>query len=321
MNTTNDSDNGAMVNTSEKQRAANRANAKKSTGPKTPAGKALVALNSVAHGIYSVSPVIEELESKRSWTAYRFAMLDYLAPVGMVEMTLAERITLAAWRLRRVARFEAEQIRLEQEGAMEHVSRGLGYKLNRDLDEAGLQEMLDEPKWREERCQRVSALLTASDETPLSGEDAEDLLWFAHEALGQTEQFEGYCKQLPAPEAWNLRLIRQLIRGLSEQHRKPFEEFLRTLSERAAEEWATAHLAASHARARVDQYRREHLLPDTESLEKIQRYESHLSRQFHRDLHEFQRLQAARLGHPVAAPIAIDVEVSTESKSEPGGAE
>jgi hypothetical protein len=236
-------------------------------------------------------------------------------------MTLAERITLAAWRLRRVVRFEAEQIRLEQEDALEEVSRRLRYKLDRDLDEAGLQEMLDEPKWREERCQRVSALLTATDETPLSGEDAEDLLWFAHEQLGQTKQFEGFWKQLPAPEAWKVGLIRQLIRGLSDQHRKPFDGFLRTLSDRAAEEWATAHLTASLARARVDQYRREHLLPDTEALEKIQRYESHLSRQFHRDLHEFQRLQAARLGHPVAAPIAIDVEVSTESKSEPGGVE
>ena len=120
-------------------------------GQKTAAGKALVALNSVAHGIYSVSPVIDELESKRSWTAYRFAMLDCLAPVGMVEMTLAERVTLAAWRLRRVARFEAEQIRLEQEDALEEVSRRLGYKLDLDLDEAGLQQMLEEPKWREER--------------------------------------------------------------------------------------------------------------------------------------------------------------------------
>jgi hypothetical protein len=321
MNMTNDSDNGAPLRSSEKQQATNRANAKKSTGPRTPTGKALVALNSVAHGIYSVSPVIEEVESKRSWTAYRFAMLDCLAPVGMVEMTLAERITLAAWRLRRVAHFEAEQIRLEQEDALEEVGRRLGGKLDRDLDEAGVQEMLDEPKWREERWQRVSALLTASDETPLSGEDAEDLLWFVHEQLGQTKQFDGYCKQLAAPEVWNVGLIRQLVRGLSDQHGKPFDEFSRTLSERAAEEWATGEVMAKLARARIDQYRREHLLPDTESLEKIQRYESHLSRQFHRDLHELQRLQAARLGHPVAAPIAIDVEVSTESKAEPGGAE
>lgn len=160
----------------------------------------------------------------------------------------------------------------------------------------------------------MSALLTASDETPLSGEDAEDLLWFVHEGLGQTKQFEAYCKQLPAPETWNVGLIRQLIRGLSEQHRKPFEEFLRTLSERAAEEWATAHLTASDGHARVDKYRREHLLPDTATLEKIQRYESHLSRQFHRDLHELERLQAIRLGHPVAAPIVVDIDVASEVK-------
>jgi hypothetical protein len=309
------------MNANDKQLVANRTNALKSTGPKTPTGKAMVALNSVAHGIYSVSPVIEEMESKRSWTGYRFAMWDGLAPVGMVEAILAERITLAAWRLRRVARYETEQIRLEQEGAMEEVGRRLGYKLNRDLAAVDVQEILDEAKWRGERYQRVSALLTASDETPVSGEDAEDLLWFVHERLAQTKQFEGYWKQLPAPEAWNVGLIRQLVRGLSEQHRKPFDEFLRTLPDRAAEEWATAHVTASDAHARVDQYRRKHLLPDTETLQKIQRYESHLSRQFHRDLHELQRLQAMRLGHPVAIPIAIDVDVSTESKSEPGGAE
>ena len=78
---------------------------------------------------------------------------------------------------------------------------------------------------------------------------------------------------------------------------------------------ATDELSLDTARlahARVEQYRREHLLPDTETLEKIQRYESHLGRQLHRDLHELQGLQAARLGHPVAAPVAIDVDVISE---------
>jgi hypothetical protein len=313
---TNDSDNGALVNRSERKSAANRANAKKSTGPKTPAGKALVALNSVAHGFYAITPVVEEMESKRAWTGYRLAMLDSLAPLGMVEMTLAERITLTAWRLRRVGRFEADQIRLEQEDALEHVGRELGYKLNRNGAAVDVQELLDEAKWREERCQRVSALLTAGDETPLSEEDAEDLLWFAFEQLGQTDHFDGYCKQLPAVEAWNVGRIRQLIRSLSDQYHKLFDEFLRTLSERAGKEWATAHWTAKDARTRVDKYRREHLLPDTESLEKVQRYEAHLSRQFHRDLHELQRLQAARLGNPVALPVAIDVDVVSESQSE-----
>lgn len=39
------------------------------------------------------------------------------------------------------------------------------------------------------------------------------------------------------------------------------------------------------------------------------RYESHLGRQFHRDLHELERLQARRLGQSVAAPLAVDVDV------------
>ena len=51
------------------------------------------------------------------------------------------------------------------------------------------------------------------------------------------------------------------------------------------------------------------------------RYEAHLSRQFHRDLHELQRLQAMRLGHPVTVPMAIDVDLISGPKAEPGGAE
>lgn len=310
----NDSNQSAIGKTSIKQIAANRANALKSTGPKTPTGKALVALNSVAHGIYSVSPVIEELESKRSWTAYRLAMLDSLAPIGMLEAIIAERIILTAWRLRRVARYEADQIRINQEGAMEEVGRQLKYELDLGRPELDVQDILEEARWREERWQRVSALSTASDETPISAEDAEDLLWFAHEQLGQTEHFEGYCKQVPAPEAWTFGLIRQLVRGLAEHDGKPFEELVRTLCDRMAGEAAQSRQTAEKAIARVNEYRREHLLPDTETLEKIQKYESHLSRQFHRDLHELQRLQAMRLGHPVAAPIAIDIEVASDAK-------
>lgn len=39
--------------TTEKQIAANKANAQKSTGPKTDAGKQVVAMNAISHGILS----------------------------------------------------------------------------------------------------------------------------------------------------------------------------------------------------------------------------------------------------------------------------
>lgn len=46
------------------------------------------------------------------------------------------------------------------------------------------------------------------------------------------------------------------------------------------------------------------------TLGKFRRYEAHIDRTLYKALHELQRLQAARLGHKVSAPIAIDIDVS-----------
>jgi hypothetical protein len=45
---------------SDKQLAANRANAKKSTGPKSPKGKALCRLNGFQHGFTGLAVVMTE---------------------------------------------------------------------------------------------------------------------------------------------------------------------------------------------------------------------------------------------------------------------
>jgi hypothetical protein len=54
---------------------------------------------------------------------------------------------------------------------------------------------------------------------------------------------------------------------------------------------------------------RERMLPDGDTLQKVARYEAHLSRQFFQALHELQRLQAARNGDQVPPPAALDVTV------------
>ena len=46
------------------------------------------------------------------------------------------------------------------------------------------------------------------------------------------------------------------------------------------------------------------------TLGKFRRYEAHNDRTLYKALHELQRLQAARLGHKVAAPVAIDIDIS-----------
>lgn len=130
----------ATVKASAKQNMANRKNALKSTGPKTPGGKLAVARNGIEHGIYALWPVIEEVESARDWKRYRQAMLTSLVLVGMLEVSLAERIILTSWRLRRTARYETEQIRLTQGSAMETVGASLGLEPERAT--SGLEENL-----------------------------------------------------------------------------------------------------------------------------------------------------------------------------------
>src|SRR5881392_3219333 len=50
----------------------------------------------------------------------------------------------------------------------------------------------------------------------------------------------------------------------------------------------------------------------SQTLSTLARYEAGLERAFYRALHELQRLQAARAGHAVPPPIAVDVTVTVD---------
>ncbi len=77
--------------TTEAQLLANRINAQKSTGPRTPGGKATVAQNAVKHGLLAQEVVIKR-EDPGEFALYREEMLVELAPAGQIELMLAERI-------------------------------------------------------------------------------------------------------------------------------------------------------------------------------------------------------------------------------------
>jgi hypothetical protein len=91
----------------EAQVAANRRNAEKSTGPRTPQGKAVVSQNAVKHGLLACRDVIRG-EEQEEFELYREEMFWELEPVGTVESRLAERIVSLAWRLRRAERIANE---------------------------------------------------------------------------------------------------------------------------------------------------------------------------------------------------------------------
>ena len=100
--------------TSQKQIRANRMNALKSTGPKTPEGKRVARWNALKHGLLSKEVVIKTGGGKESGAAFRKLLTQLredLQPEGVLEEMLVEKIAICYWRLRRVLRCEVGEIR------------------------------------------------------------------------------------------------------------------------------------------------------------------------------------------------------------------
>ena len=89
--------------TSDKQAKANRENALKSTGPKTPEGKDAVRLNAVKHGLLS-QDILLPGEDEAALKELGERMRAELQPAGELESLLVERRILPRPPLRSIAR-------------------------------------------------------------------------------------------------------------------------------------------------------------------------------------------------------------------------
>jgi hypothetical protein len=90
---------------SDKQLAANRANAKKSTGPRTRLGKARSEMNGFKHGFTGLATVMTQ-EDYEAQKEFIHPYVDDLKPVGPVELQLARTAALDNFRLNRLKAIE-----------------------------------------------------------------------------------------------------------------------------------------------------------------------------------------------------------------------
>ena len=95
------------------QLAANRANALRSTGPRSPEGRSVSRLNARRHGLRAASALLLPSESKVAWQTLVAELQADLKPEGEVEDLLVERIAVAVWKLRRAAVFEVGALEAE----------------------------------------------------------------------------------------------------------------------------------------------------------------------------------------------------------------
>ena len=287
------------------------------SGPKTQAGKEVARWNATQHGIRSPAPVVPGLEKAEDWEEHRDGVLESLSPEGHLELVLAERVALLSWRLHRVTRYERETIALFQEKVEEDLEQRKGF--NSSISGATLSESARRGHESAKKIQRLlKKLPTLADDKRLSSEDAALVLfdiWDWADEEGELMELEipgisqaldrDYLSDYDIP--WTVSLVREGISILAQFAGETPEALLKSATEGARWKVREAERRVEEVERDLRNMSRERLLPDEKTLQKIARYEAHLSRQLFQTKHELEALQTKRSGG--AAPLArLDVQ-------------
>ena len=100
--------------------AANKANARKSTGPRTPAGKQRSSLNALRHGLTG-HVVVLPTEDQAAYQRHLQRFVDQFQPKGALEEQLVQSLGDTTWRLNRVPATEATFLTLTAEGLLDSI--------------------------------------------------------------------------------------------------------------------------------------------------------------------------------------------------------
>ena len=93
----------------------NRANAQRSTGPKTEAGKRRSSLNAVRHGLTG-QIVVMPAEDLAAYQRHVKSLTDQYHPADATEAQLVQSAADASWRLNRIAALESNILSLSVQG-------------------------------------------------------------------------------------------------------------------------------------------------------------------------------------------------------------
>jgi hypothetical protein len=308
MENINDNRNGTInlngagtTSVSERRAEANRRNCLKSTGPKSPEGRAVSRMNALKHGLASKEVLVRGTvgrENGRELAAWHERFHSQLKPVGPIEELLVDQIVTLRWRLRRVLTAEAGEIALgTDQGQWDRECKGSQAAMDswdsarnqmRVMGQSTAGNML-----LEEHCELVLAVVEETGE--IKQEVLKEVAWHG-KPYGLTRKLEALRAGCPpagataeARAAYKTKVLNYL-RGQAGTARRKGEQ----CEKREKREEEARQAVAS--------------LPGEAAVDKIVRYESALERQLGRALDRLERLQSARKSTCVGPPCkTIDV--------------
>ena len=255
-----------MTTSSPERLAANRANAQKSTGPKTSEGKAASKMNAVKHGILS-REVLVAGENEAELTAFHESFREDLQPVGARQEMLVDMIVTTHWRLRRLLAVESGEMALS-------VERGDTEKSRTEMAKRKTQETAESCRHIQIELHKLVQKITEQGDFSLR------TLFECMAAIGPK-----------SPLSLELRALRDRCRDKAEVLAFA-EKKIQELGLRAAEH----ERREAECREEAEEVNRPMVafLPSPEAMDKIIRYESMLNRQLFRAMKELRTLQKER---------------------------
>ena len=291
---------------SQKQLEANRSNALSSTGPRTAEGKARSSRNALKHGIFAQEVVIRDgdgAEDPKQFEALLERLWDEFQPVGGLEETLVERIAISHWRLRRAQRFEVGAIRARLDECNEPPMFPKADRVELELEKA-----------KSVLAYELRVLPWAKEQEDLTAPQVWELLVRAWDEVAREHGSDG-SEVLDTPRRQQDFLTYLKRKGLAgDQLRQRLLEAQRGVIEhtRGRLEGLETKLLEARRYDKLHQERAALLLalPDESNVNKLIRYETMVNRELDRTLNRLERLQRARQGDHVPAPVALDVNVT-----------
>jgi hypothetical protein len=311
-----------VATVSERKLKANRENAKKSTGPKTPRGKAFSGRNALKHGLLAMDVLSKapfQRENPQEFKRLVDDLREAYRPCGAAEELEVERIAKCRWRLDRAWRYENAEIR---RGQVEAEARGHEPLPMPDEFQTALRLLQDAEKEieagrhvpREESDSKEPVLEGLDPQQPVSeeliSEELKQKIFAAfpshRERWPWMEQKAREFEELECERQWAI-LAPKL--GLSKLRSKRLRDIMTNahFDHRREVALTTIRLAIRLIELEykqvvdslVNHLHELEAIPNRDVIEKLLRYETGFERSLDRAVDRLERLQRIRRGEPV----------------------
>jgi hypothetical protein len=268
--------NRGAANVSARKIAANRQNARKSTGPKTLMGKAFSRRKALKHGLFArhFMDFAVHAEDPQKYQELLNGLRDDYRPIGRAEELEVERIALCWWKLQRVWRHEnaVNRVALRDKGSRELGERTRNFQT------------------REEQEKAVILLLqSATKEIEVTGEISHDLKQRMFATMPGLEALWPHIEE-GGREALNLSGLEKIARNSSPKElTSALAQCTATIGVKMLERRAETRRASIMEIAIA-----QHVIPNSDDLDRILRYDTAIDRSLSRALDRLERLQMRR---------------------------